>query len=202
MRCSVIIIGAILCSVALGEASAQTDSVRVRVQGARLRAGPSFESVVIRTLGAGQFVVVVDRDGDWVRVRLNQQVGYVHHTMLPPLAPGAARQPTPASRETDTPSSPQPDAPSPAESTPAALRDQNAALATGFAKGRSFIGPALSLSGVGTAPVIEGHFEHAQSRSLGIGAFVALWSYGEQAFRGLPVCRSRGDRDLPHSRQE
>jgi len=48
-----------------------------------------------------------------------------------------------------------------------------------WAGGNTYGGPAVSLSGVGTAPVIEGHIERANGSNLGLGGFVAYWSYGE-----------------------
>ena len=48
-----------------------------------------------------------------------------------------------------------------------------------FTAGRNYAGPAVSLSGVGTSPVIGGNFEHAKGKNLGLGAFVARWSYSE-----------------------
>lgn len=57
---------------------------------------------------------------------------------------------------------------------PALLRAQEGQ----FTPGRSYIGPALSLSSVGSAPAIGGHFEHAVSRNLGVGALAGYWSYG------------------------
>lgn len=48
-----------------------------------------------------------------------------------------------------------------------------------FKAGKSFIGPALGLSGVGSSALVEGHFEVARTRNIGIGAFVNHWSFGQ-----------------------
>jgi hypothetical protein len=59
------------------------------------------------------------------------------------------------------------------------LAGATANVSAQFSAGSSFVGPNVSMSGVGGATAIGGQFERAISDRFGIGGTATYWSFGE-----------------------
>ena len=55
---------------------------KVTVKSLNMREGPGTNSIVISSLGLGQTVSVLSLDGNWAKIHVNSQTGYVHKSYL------------------------------------------------------------------------------------------------------------------------
>jgi SH3-like domain-containing protein len=67
----------------------QPDTVRVTGDRVNLRAFPSIDSAIVRTMSKGSLVTVLQREGAWARIQAQSSTGWVRSSTLSASAPGA-----------------------------------------------------------------------------------------------------------------
>lgn len=84
MRKLILIILSMSLLIAINADGARRRTMSVQIREAHLRAGPGFLSRVVTTLPYAQHVIMIEQQGDWIRVHAGEEPteGWMHHSAL------------------------------------------------------------------------------------------------------------------------
>jgi hypothetical protein len=172
----------VLVFFALPAAGQQTATVKVNANSVNLRRGASVDSGVVQALAKGTLLTVLSREGNWIKVQVQDQTasGWVRSDLVDavPASPAAATPPPAASPARNNSVAPPPPPPAPAPPPPpvanavAAPKPASSGKEDGYRGGLTLFGGLSSFS-IDITPAATGvTMGNASGFAAGIG-FVA-----------------------------